>query len=144
MADMPPQNSNSADAQNINSTLQNIARQLGLTAQSQVNTFPIATIATSPVVIGYNSLGTTAQTVALATTTRHGLIFHNPTSGQVLLYPSNMTTAPTTSLVGGAVVLHPGGTWELPPSIYPNINVAWMAYVTTTSPTPGLTVIEFF
>lgn len=132
-----------ASADDINSTLQNIAKQLGNWAQSQNNCFPVPTTATSPVVIGYNALSTAAMTVALATTTRKGLIFHNPLLNHVYIYPSNMTTVPTTTAFGGSIVLHPGATWELPPSIYPNNNVAWMAYVATTT-SVALTVIEFF
>lgn len=131
------------DATDINSTLQNIARQLGAQAQSQQNAWPNQTAATSPLSTPINSLSTTASVVIAASTTRHGLIFHNPGTASVYVYPTLASTAPTTASVGGSFLILPGGTLEFPPSIYPNVNCGWSAFSGTGS-SQALTVVEFF
>jgi len=130
------------DATDINSTLQNIARQLGASAQSQQNAWPNQTAATSPLSTPC-SLSTTASVVIAASTTRHGLMFHNPGTASVYVFPSLTSTAPTTSAVGGSFLILPGGTLEFPPSLYPNVNCGWSAFSGTGS-AQALTVVEFY
>lgn len=132
-----------ATIDDINSTLQNIAKQLGYAAQSQQNAWPNETIATSPVSTPINSLSTTASVVIAASTTRHGLMFHNPGTASVYVYPTLASTAPTTTTVGGSFLILPGGTLEFPPALYPNVNCGWSAFSGTGS-SQALTVVEFF
>lgn len=131
------------DATDINSTLQGIARQLGEQAQSQQNAWPNPTAATSPLATPINSLSTTASVVIAASTTRHGLMFHNPGTASVYVYPTLTSTAPTTAAVGGSFLILPGGTLEFPPAVYPNVNCGWSAFSGTGS-SQALTVVEFF
>lgn len=133
-----------ADLGDINSTLQNIARQLGLQVQSQANATPNATASTSPISYPYNNIGTsTSTTVIVANALRHGLLFHNPgATASIYVYPSAMTSAPTTSALGGSFVIAPGSTLSFPSSLYANSNGAWSAFSGTGSSQP-FTVVEF-
>jgi hypothetical protein len=132
-----------ATIDDINSTLQNIAKQLGYAAQSQQNAWPNQTAATSPISTPINTLSTTASVVIAASTTRHGLMFHNPGTASVYVYPTLASTAPTTTTVGGSFLILPGGTLEFAPALYPNVNCGWSAFSGTGS-AQALTVVEFF
>lgn len=133
-----------ATVDDVNSTLQNIARQLGAQAQSLANASPNATASTSPVSYPYNNIGTsTATTVISANETRYGLLFHNPgATASIYVYPSAMTSAPTFAAVGGSFVIYPGGTLSLPSPLFANSNGAWSAFSGTGSNQP-FTVVEF-
>lgn len=133
-----------ASADDINSTLQNIARQLGAQAQSQANATPNATASTSPVSYPYNNIGTaSATTVIVANATRYGLLFHNPgATASIYVYPSAMTSVPSTTSLGGTFIIFPGGTLSFPSTQFANANGAWSAFSGTGSNQP-FTVVEF-
>ncbi len=132
-----------ATIDDINSTLQNIARQLGAQAQSQANATPNATASTSPVSYAFNNIGTaTVTTVIVANVSRYGLIFHNPGTANIYVYPSAMTTVPTTALVGGTFIVYPGGTLAFPSPLFANVNGAWSAFSGTGS-NQAFTIVEF-
>ena len=131
-----------ATEDDINSTLQNIARQLGVQAQSQLNSMPNATTAASPVCYPINNLGTVATSVIGANQTRFGLVFHNPGTTTVYLYPTTMTTAPTTATLGGTFLVLPGGTLSFPAPYFANANCACAAFVLAGS-NQSFTVVEF-
>lgn len=133
-----------AGADDVNSTLQNVGRNIGLIAQSVVNSFPAASTTSSPQSTPINNLSTAAVTVIGVSTIRHGLLFHNPGgTTSIYVFPSLTSTAPTTSSVGGAFQILPAGTLSFPGSQYPNINCAWSAFAGTGTNQP-LTVVEFF
>jgi hypothetical protein len=133
-----------ATIDDVNSTLQNIARQMGNQAQSQLNATPSATASTSPVSYPFNNIGTsTATAVISANANRYGLIFHNPgATASIYVYPSAMTVAPTTSTLGGTFVIYPGSTLSFPSPLFANANGAWSAFSGTGSNQP-FTVVEF-
>jgi hypothetical protein len=132
-----------ATIDDVNSTLQNIARQMGGWVGSLSNAFPAQTVSTSPISTPINSLTTTAAVSVIGTSAiRHGLIFHNPGTASVYVFPS-LTTAPNYTTAGGAFLIAPGVSLEFPSSLYPNINCAWSAFSGTGS-NQALTVVEFF
>ena len=139
-----------ANIDDINSTLQNIARQLGAHAQSVSNATPDATATSSPASYAINNLGTTAATVIAPNADRYGLMFHNPGTANVYVYPTTVysypamtTTAPTTAIVGGSLLIYPGGTLSFPSTIFANVNCGWSAFSGTGS-NQALTVVEFY
>lgn len=139
-----------ATIDDINSTLQNIARQLGMQAQSEVNAFPVAIATSSPITYAINNLGTSAITTVLGSSTvRHGLIFHNPGTANIYIFPTNVftialaSTTPTTALLGGTLLIAGGSTLSLPSTIFPNVNTGWRAFSGTGSG-QSLTIVEFF
>lgn len=125
------------------STGQNIVRQIGQFAQSIANTNPAATTTASPRALGFNSITTTAAVIVSNSTTRHGLIFHNPGTANIYVFPTAITTSPTTAIVGGSFIIYPGGTLTFSPLIFPNVNCSWSAFSGTGS-SQALTVVEFF
>jgi hypothetical protein len=133
-----------ATLDDINSTLQNIARAIGNQNSFVSNATPAATATSSPISYPFNNIGTaTATTVIVANQNRYGLIFHNPgATASIYVYPSNITTAPTTSAVGGSFVIYPGSTLSLPSPLFANANGAWLAFSGTGSNQP-FTVVEF-
>lgn len=131
-----------ASVDDVNSTLQNVARQIGQLANAFTNAAPTQTTTTSPSATAINNLGTTIATVISTSLVRHGLIFHNPGTVNAYVFPSLATTV-TTALVGGSFIIYPGGTLEFPSTVYTNINCAWSAWVATGSSQP-LTIVEFF
>ena len=133
-----------ASPDDINSTLQGIARQLGLQAQSDTNALPVASAATSPRALAINNLGTSAGTVIVAaSTTRHGIVFHNPGTSAIYIYPTAIQTTPTATALGGTLLIAAGSTMSFPSAQYPNSNCGWSAFATTGS-SQSFTVIEFF
>ena len=130
------------DATDINSTLQNIARQIGAWANTLTNGLPVPTSATSPLSTPIQ-LSTTATTLIGTSSIRHGIMFHNPGTTIAYIFPSITSAAPTTSSLAGSFVIYPGSTLELPPMAYPNVNCAWSGFVATGSSQP-FTVVEFF
>lgn len=129
--------------QDINSTLQNIARQLGLLNQISGNAFPVATTTSSPQSTPINTLSTTASVLIAISTTRHGIVFHNPGTINAYVYPTLTSAAPTTSSVGGSFIIYPGGTLAFPSTLFPNVNCGWSGFSATGSGQP-FTVVEFF
>lgn len=129
--------------QDVNSTLQNIARQLGLLNQISGNAQPIPTSTSSPMSTPINSLSTTASVLIASSTTRHGLVFHNPGTISAYVYPTLTSAAPTTSSVGGSFIIYAGGTLAFPSSMFPNVNCGWSGFSASGSSQP-LTIVEFF
>ncbi len=124
------------------SQLQNIARNLGLWAQSLVNASPIPTTTVSPRFTAVQ-LSTTATTVIGTSVLRHGIMFHNPGTGSLYLYQTGMTSAPTTTVLAGSIVIYPGDTWTLPSPMFTNINAGFSGFSGTGS-SQALTIVEFF
>ena len=138
-----------ATPDDINSTLQNIARQLGAQAQSQANATPNATASTSPVSYPFNNIGVAAATtVIVANTSRYGLVFHNPGTANIYVFPNNIAAAPvsaslpTFSSVGGSFLIYPSSTLSFPSPLFANVNGAWSAFSGTGS-NQSFTVVEF-
>ena len=93
------------DVTAVNSTLQNIARNLGIAATVLANIAPVQTTTSSPAATAINNLATTIATVIGTSFVRHGIIFHNPGTNNVYVFPTLATTV-TTSLVGGAFIIY--------------------------------------
>jgi hypothetical protein len=124
------------------SQLQNIARQLSIWSQSISNASPAATTTTSPRFTAVQ-LSTSATAVIGTSLLRHGMLFHNPGTANLYLYQTGMTSAPTTTVLAGSVVIYPGGTFTLPSPMFPNISAGFSGFSGTGS-SQALTVIEFF
>jgi len=122
--------------------LANIARQLSVWSKSISNSTPAATTTTSPKFTAV-TLSTTASVAIASSTTRHGLLMHNPGTANVYIYQTGMASAPTTSVLAGSIVIYPGGTFTLPSAQFPNINSGFSAFSGTGSSQP-FTVVEWF
>jgi len=125
------------------STQKGGVQTLAVAAKSLANAFPPATASTSPVVTGSNAVGTTATTIIGANTFRHGILFHNPGTTTVFIFPTNIATAPTSTVLGGSIAIAGGSTVIFSPSSFPNVNGGWSAVSTTGSSLP-FTVAEFY
>ena len=125
------------------STQKGGVQTLAYAAKALGNAFPPATASTSPVFTGNNSITTTATTVIDANTQRHGIIFHNPGTTTIFIYPTNMASPPTSVSLGGALSILGGSTVIFSPSSFPNVNGGWSAVSTTGSSLP-FTVAEFY
>ena len=126
-----------ASNDDVNSTLQGIARQLGRIAGGAASTTP------SPVSTPVNSLNTVGTTVISTSSVRQAIIFHNPGTTNLYVYPSLTSSAPTTTAPGGSFLIFPGGTLSLSNEEFSNINCGWSAFSGTGS-NQALTVVEFF
>lgn len=143
MSGSPMGNAPTGAPQDGVSVLQNVARQIGQYAQSIVNAYPIPTTTASPAAIGFNNISTVATTVLSTSAVRHGLIFHNPGTANIYVFPSAISTTPTTTILGGSILIYPGGTFNMPSSLYPNVNCGWSA-LSGTGSAQALTILEFF
>ena len=125
------------------SQLQNIARQIGEYARAITNTNPQPSSNTSPTTTGTLSgtIGATATTIIGASTSRHGLFFHNPGQTTVFIYPTGFTPAPSTTSLSGTICFYPGGSLSFPSSEFPNVNTGWSAF--TIGGGGVFTVLEF-
>ena len=74
---------------------------------------------------------------------RHGILFHNPGTANCYIYQTGMTSAPTTSVLGGSIVIYPGGTLSLPSNMFANANAGFSGFTNTGSSQP-FTAVEFF
>ncbi len=124
------------------SQLQNIARQLSAWSQSQTNAYPVPTSTTSPKFTPV-TLSTATSVVVAASTTRHGIWFHNPATTNAFIFQTNMTPAPSSTNFAGGIVIYPGATLAMSPAQYPNINAGFSGFSQTGSSQP-FTVVEFF
>lgn len=142
-----------ASADDINSTIQNVARNLGLLAQAEqaiatavveMATPFVATTTASPKFTGVQ-LGTSAVTTVIASsTTRKGLILHNVGSTVIAyVFPSLTSPTPTTTALAGAMAIPPGASVAFSPTSFFNVTAGWSGFVTTSSAQP-FTVIEFY
>ena len=125
--------------------LSNIARQLSYWSQSITNSQPVPTTTTSPKFTAV-SLGTASATtlVIASSTTRHGLIFHNPGgTATCYVFVTGMASAPTTGNLAGALAIAAGSSVTWPSSQFTNINAGFSGFAGTGSNQP-FTVIELF
>lgn len=106
------------------------------------NAQPAATTTTSPKFTAVN-LSTTSAVVIGTSAVRHGIMMHNPGTSNIYVYQTGMASAPTTTTLGGSIVVYPGGTISLPSPSFPNINTGFSAFAATGS-NQGFTVVEFF
>ncbi len=133
---------NMASMDDLNSTQKGGVQNLSQIARGLTNTMPLATASLSPVATGINTLGTTVIVLVAANAFRHGIVFHNPGTVSAYIYPTNITTAPTTALVGGSILIDPGGTVAFPSMGFSNVSCGWSGFIATGSSQP-LTVLEF-
>jgi len=131
-----------AGADEVISQLNNIAVQLAAWNQSLSNGTPAATTTASPKFTAV-SLTTTASVVISTSTIRHGMMLHNPGTTNIYCFGTAIQTTPTTSSLGGAILIGPGATLTLPSSQFPNLNAGLSAFAGTGSSQP-FTVVEFF
>jgi hypothetical protein len=130
-------------ADEVVSQLQNIAVQLSAWNQAVSNATPAATTTTSPKFTAI-SLSTSAITVLVSTSSiRHGIVFHNPGTTTCYVFQTGMASAPTTSTLGGALMVAGGSTVPFPSAQYPNINCGFSGF-SGTGTAVAFTVIEFF
>jgi hypothetical protein len=105
-----------ASLDDVVSTIKTGVTNIANIAQSIANVYPAATTTVSPKSTAVNNLGTTAGTVVIGTSSiRRGIMFHNPGTAAVYLYPTSITTAPTTTSLGGTILIAAGSTLMLPP-----------------------------
>ena len=126
------------------SSIKNVAQNLGGVLQSISNAFPPPISTTSPVTTGINTLGTTGTSVIGTSATRHGIVFHNPsTTVFAFVYTLPIATTPTIAAPGGAYMIVPGATFPWPSFEYTNTNCGFGAFVSTGTTGP-LTITEYF
>ena len=124
------------------SQLQNIARNLALWAQSQVNAIPVPTTTASPAFTSV-TLGLTTATLIVSTSVlRHGMILHNPGTTAAYIWPTATTTSLATSNLGGSMLVAAGSSVILPSSQFPNNTAGWSGVSTTAA--GRFTIWEFF
>ncbi len=132
--------------QAINTLAQDVVNSSATVNASLSNAFPPATTATSPVATGVNNLSTASISVLGTSTTRHGVVFHNPnlpsSSINVYVYPSAIGSPPTLAAPGGAFLILPGDRLPFPSVEFANANAAFSAFASTGS-NNALTIWEF-
>lgn len=139
---MDPDQSGGQGVTEVINQLTNIARQLSVWSQSMTNAQPAATTTASPKFTGV-TLSTTAAVVIGTSTTRHGMLLHNPGTTTCYIYVTGMSPAPTTSSLGGTILIAAGSTVTLPSTSFSNINVGFSGFVLSGSSQP-FTAVEFF
>lgn len=122
--------------------LTNIARQLSYWSQSITNSAPAATTTASPKFTAV-SLSTATSSIIGTSVLRHGIVMHNPGTATCYVYLTGMSPAPSTTSLGGSVVIYPGGTLAFPSALFPNSNAGFSGFSGTGS-SQGFTIIEFF
>jgi hypothetical protein len=125
------------------SQLQNIARNLALWAQAQVNASPVPTSTVSPKFTGVTLTNVTATVMIASSVLRHGLILHNPSTTAAYVWPTLTTPVPTSGTLAGSLLIAAGSSFILPSNQFPNITAGWTG-LATTSTTQAFTVVEFF
>lgn len=141
---MADDNNTSSGSTEALAHLQNIARNLGIWAQSITNSTPVPTTTTSPKFTGV-TLGTAAVTVLIGTSTiRHGMILHNVgATATCYIFQTGMASPPTTTSLAGSLAIAPGSSVVWPSSQFTNINAGFSGFAGTGTSQP-MTVIEFF
>lgn len=132
-----------ASLDDVITNMKNAVTNLSGLVQSLTNAYPAPTATVSPKATGINTLATTAAIIIAASTTRHGIIFHNPGTVTSYIYPTAIATAPGTTTLGGSFILIPGGTLSFPSSNFPNANAGWSGFAAAGTTGP-LTIVEFF
>ena len=132
-----------ASLDDIVSTGKSLVDTLSSVANSVRNVWPAATTTASPQATGINNLSTGPALVIANSATRHGLVFHNPGTATVYVFPTSIATTPATASVGGSFVIYAGGTLSFPSPVFPNANCSWSAFAGTGS-NQALTIVEFY
>lgn len=136
----PPTGSSLAD---LISTQKGGVQNLSQLLQSVQNALPPATTTTSPRSTGFNSLNTVGTSLIATSAMRRGIVFHNPGTTSVFVYPSLTSPVPTTTAAGGAFIIFAGDTLSFPSTMFPNVNCGWSGFSQTGS-SQALTVVEFY
>ncbi len=124
------------------SHLQNIARNLALWAQSQLNAIPVPTSTLSPQFTAVALNTTSATLIVAASTTRHGMILSNPGTTSAYIWPTSVTTSLSSSSLGGSMLIAAGSSVMLPSSQFPNNTTGWSGISTTAA--GAFSVWQFF
>ena len=124
------------------SQLSNIARNLALWAQSQVNAYPVPTSTASPAYTAVTLNVTTATLIVAASTTRHGMILCNPGTTSAYIWPTATTTALASTTLGGSMLIAAGSSVILASSQFPNNTAGWSGISTTAA--GQFTIWQFF
>ena len=106
------------------------------------NAYPAPTETVSPAATGF-SLSTASSVLVASSTTRHGVVFHNPGTTCVYVYPTAIATAPTTAAPGGSFLILPAATLSFPSVQFPTGGCGWSGFAGTGSG-QAFTVVEFF
>lgn len=124
------------------SQLQNIARNLALQAQSEVNSGPVPTTTLSPQ-FASAVLSTVTPTLIVGTSAlRHGVILHNPGTTAAYIWPTSATAGLSSSALGGAMLVAAGSSVILAPNAFPNITNGFAGISTTAA--GAITIWQFF
>jgi hypothetical protein len=130
-----------ASADDINSTLQGLVRNVGqcvslLTQYVAPGQTP--STAASPAATLFTALSTTSVGVIGTSTLRRGLVFLNPNPSGVNMWvvPSNVT-----AVINQGVPLTPGSSYTVPSTLH--CNAAWNA-IAASGTNNVLTILEFF
>lgn len=133
-----------ASIDDIVSNLKNGVTNIANMASGLLNAYPAPTTTASPQATGLNSLSTTTTVLAVANNTaRHGIVFHNPGTASVYVFPTAIATTPGTTSVGGAFLILPGASLSFPSAMFPNATCSWSAFSGTGS-NQALTIVEFY
>ena len=124
------------------SHLQNIARNLALQAQSELNAYPVPTSTSSPQFTAVALNTTSATLIVAASTTRHGMILSNPGTTGAYIWPTSVTTSLSSSSLGGSMLIAAGSSVMLPSSQFPNNTSGWSGISTTAA--GQFTIWQFF
>ena len=124
------------------SQLQNIARQLSAWSQSQLNAYPIPSSTMSPAYTAVTLNTTTATLIVSTSVLRHGMILHNPGTTAAYIWPTTVTTALSSAVVGGSMLIAAGSSVMLPSNQFPNNTAGWSGISTTAA--GRFTVWEFY
>lgn len=127
-----------AGADDVNSTLQGIVRNLGQLAQiANAPGYTLST-ATSPKATIVTTLSTASMQVIAASTVRRAMTFFNsnPSGQNIWVVPANVS-----AVINQGIPIAAGSSYATPASV--DNNAAWNAIAATGS-TNVLTIIEFF
>src|SRR5258705_1511438 len=125
------------------SQLQNIARNLALWSQSQVNAVPVPTSTISPQFTWVNFNNTTATLIVSTSVLRHGMILHNPSTTAAYVWPTTVTTSLASTSLKGSMLIAAGSSVILPSSQFPNNTAGWSG-ISTTGTSQPFTIWEFY
>ncbi len=115
------------------SQLQNIARNLSLWAQSQLNAYPVPTSTVSPQFTAVSLNTTSATLIVAASTIRHGMILSNPGTTGAYIWPTAVTSSLSSSALGGSMLIAAGSSMILSSNQFPNNTAGWSGLSTTSA-----------
>ena len=130
---------------NLTASLNGVFAGSGVTTTGGGGTIATTTTKFSAISL-FSSISTTLTS---ASSTRYGILFHNPGTANAYVYQTGMSPTPSASLaiVAGSIVIYPGGTLTFPSAYYPNINAGFSAFMGSTvaaNSSSPFTVVEFF